>query len=168
MTDTHAAPPTADDGRTLLRHTVATVAYRGGKAVRNAPPGFAEFRAGPGTRTPGQILAHVGDLYDWALWMARGEHRWHDSTPLPWDREVARFFAALAAFDAYLAAGEPLGRPAGMLFQGPVADSLTHIGQLTMLRRLAGAPVRGENYAKAEIAAGRVGAEQAPPRVEFD
>ncbi|HEX8726133.1 MAG TPA: hypothetical protein VF737_12170 [Gemmatimonadaceae bacterium] len=160
--------PGAPDARALLRHTVATVAYRGGKAVRNAPAGFAEFRVGPTSRTPAQILAHVGDLYDWALWMARGEHRWRDSAPLAWDAEVARFFAALAAFDAFLAGGEPLGRPAEMLFQGPVADSLTHIGQLTLLRRLAGAPVRAENYAKATIAIGRVGAEQAAPRVEFD
>ena len=156
------------DARALLRHTVATVAYRGGKAVRNAPGRFARFRIGPTSRTPLQILAHVGDLYDWALWMARGEHRWRDSTPLAWEAEIARFFAALAAFDAFLAGSEPLGRPAGMLFQGPVADSLTHIGQLTLLRRLAGAPVRAENYARAAIDIGRVGAEQAAPRVEFD
>ncbi len=160
--------PSAGDARALLRHTVATVAYRGGKAVRNAPPGFAEFRVGPGTRTPGQILAHIGDLYDWALWLARGEHRWRDSVPLPWNEEVARFFAALAAFDAYLAGEEPLARSPERLFQGPVADSLTHIGQLAMLRRLAGSPVRGENYARAVIEAGRVGTDQPPPRAEFD
>ncbi|MGH7668557.1 MAG: hypothetical protein ACRENQ_03615 [Gemmatimonadaceae bacterium] len=152
----------------MLRHTVATVAYRGGKAVRNAPAEFADYRCGPTSRTPVQVLAHVGDLYDWALWMARGEQRWQNSTPLPWDDEVARFFAVLRAFDGYLAGGEPLGRPVEMLFQGPVADSLTHIGQLAMLRRLAGSPVRAENYAKADITVGRVGADQAPPRVEFD
>lgn len=165
MSDAASPAPAA---RELLRHTVATVAYRAGKAVRHAPPAFAGYRCGPTSRTPAQILAHMGDLYDWALWMARGRHEWHDSTPLPWDDEVARFFAALAAFDAYLAGSEPLGRPAEMLFQGPVADSLAHIGQLTMLRRLAGSPVRAENYAKAEITTGRVGAEQAAPRVEFD
>ena len=159
---------TPDGARALLRHAVATVAYRGGKAVRHAPAGFADFRSGESTRTPVRILAHVGDLYDWALWMARGEHRWRDSTPLPWNDEVARFFAALAAFDRYLAGPDPLGRPAEMLFQGPVADSLTHIGQIAMLRRLAGAPVRGENYARAHIEAGRVGAEQTAPRAEFD
>lgn len=156
------------DARALLRHTVATVAYRGGKAVRGAPSAFAEFRSGESTRTPVQILAHVGDLYDWALWLARGKHVWHDSTPLPWDDEVARFFNTLAAFDAYLAGDEPLAWPAERLFQGPIADSLTHVGQLTMLRRLAGSAVRGENYAKAEISAGRVGPEQPAPRAEFD
>ncbi len=154
--------------RELLRHAVATVAYRGAKAVRGAPPEFALFRAGESTRTPAQILAHTGDLYDWALSMARGKPAWRDSIPLPWAGEVARFFSTLSAFDAYLAGDEPLGRPAEQLFQGPVADSLAHVGQLAMLRRLAGSAVRGENFAKADIVAGRVGADQTGPRVEFD
>ena len=154
--------------RLFLRHTVATLAYRAGKALRGAPATFADFAVAAGTRTPVRIVAHMGDLLDWALYLARGEHSWHDSMPLPWDQEVARFFAALAAFDAYLASDEPLGWSADRLFQGPVADALTHTGQLTMLRRLAGAPVRGENYAKATIAAGTVGISQAAPGYEFD
>jgi hypothetical protein len=152
----------------FLRHTVATVAYRGGKAVRGAPAGFATFVPAPGTRSPGAILAHVGDLYDWALTMADGRETWRDSTPLPWDDEVRRFFAALAAFDARLASGTTLAVDAGRLFQGPIADSLTHVGQIAMLRRMAGAAIRGENYARAEIRTGRVGDDQAPPRREFD
>jgi len=154
--------------RLFLRHAVATLAYRAGKALRGAPPAFAEFTVAPGTRTPGQIVAHMGDLLDWALYLARGEQNWHDSMPLPWDREVARFFAALDAFDAYLASEEPLGWSAERLFQGPVADGLTHTGQLTMLRRLAGAPVRGENYARATITAGTVGISQTAAAYEFD
>jgi hypothetical protein len=157
-----------DDARQLLRHTVATVAYRGGKALRNAPAGFGEYRLSPATRTPLQILAHLGDLFDWALWLAQGEHIWHDSTPLPWDAEVARFFVTLQKFDDFLSSGRPLRNEPERLFQGPVADALTHIGQIAMLRRVAGAPVKGENYFKAAIAAGRVGIEQAVPRVEFD
>jgi hypothetical protein len=160
---------TSDDGaRQMLRHTLATLAYRGGKAVRGAPEGFASFDACPGARTPGQILAHVGDLFDWACALADGRHAWHNSEPLPWDDEVARFFAGLERFDRRLADGEPLGYPAEKLFQGPVADALTHVGQIAMLRRMAGAPIRGENYFKADIQAGRVGADQAPGRVEFD
>jgi hypothetical protein len=151
-----------------LRHAVATVAYRGGKAVRGAPASFAGFRAAPGTRTPTQILAHVNDLFDWALHLADGSHVWKDSAPLAWEEEVARFHAGLARFDARLASDAPLGCPAEKLFQGPVADALTHVGQIAMLRRMAGAPMKGENYFKAEIEAGRVGADQAPPRVEFD
>jgi hypothetical protein len=160
---------TSDDGaRQMLRHTVATLAYRGGKAVRGAPDAFASFTACPGARTPAQILAHVGDLFDWACALADGRHEWHNSEPLPWDAEVARFFAGLERFDRRLADGEPLGHPPEKLFQGPVADALTHVGQIAMLRRIAGAPIRGENYFKADIQAGRVGAEQAQSRVEFD
>lgn len=158
----------SDGGRTILRHTVATLAYRGGKAVRGVPAGFADFRVGPVTRTPLQILTHVGDLLDWALWLAKGEHKWHDTTPTSWDDEVSRFYAGLAAFDAYLASEAALGFPAEKLFQGPIADAHTHVGQISMLRRLAGGPVRGENYFRAEIQVGRVGPDQEAPRREFD
>lgn len=151
--------------RDLLRHTVATLAYRGGKAVRNAPASFSEF--GGCGRTPGQILAHIGDLLDWALSMAEGKQRWHDSKPLPWDQEVARFFAGLNALDAFLASEKPLAVAEEGLFQGPIADALTHVGQIAMLRRLAQVPIKGENYFLAEIRAGRVGPDQANPAREF-
>ena len=152
----------------LLRHTLATLAYRAGKAVRGAPASFGDFRAGEGGRTAVQILAHMGDLFDWALTMADGEAVWHDATPLPWDGEVARFFAALERFDARLATGRPLANPATKIFDGPVADALTHTGQIAMLRRLAGVKIRGESYFRADIVTGRVGLDQAPPRREFD
>jgi len=157
-----------DEKRELLRHTLATVAYRGAKAVRDAPAGFAEFRAGATSRTAGEVLAHIGDLFDWALALAKGNYAWHDSPPLTWDRQVERFFATLEAFDRYVAGDQPLGFPAEKLFQGPIADSLTHIGQIAMLRRLAGSPIRGESYFKADIAAGRVDVNQPEPRREFD
>lgn len=160
--------PSNQSERQLLRHTLATVAYRAGKALRCAPESFAAFKASESTRTPAQILAHMGDLYDWALATARGEKFWHDSQPLEWSREVERFFAALKKFDDYLASAEPLHASMGNLFQGPIADSLTHIGQIAMLRRLASCGVKGENYFVAEIATGRVGQEQAAPRREFD
>jgi hypothetical protein len=152
----------------LLRHTLATLAYRGGKALRGAPAEFAEFRAGQTTRTPAQILAHIGDLLDWALSLAEGKESWHNSPPLDWEQGTARFFAALEAFDQRLSSGAPLGCPVEGLFQGPIADSLTHVGQIAMLRRMAGCPLRGENYFRADIAAGRVGPEQAKPRFEFE
>ena len=159
---------TIDTKRELLRHTLATLAYRGGKAVSNAPEGFGEFRAGDTTRTPGEILAHIGDLLDWALGLAHGEHKWQDSTPLEWDAEVSRFFNALEAFEDYLVSDAPLGFSAEKLFQGPIADALTHVGQIAMLRRMAGAPIKGENYFKADIAAGRLDPQQSSKRVEFD
>jgi hypothetical protein len=154
-----------DPKRELLRHTLATVAYRGGKAVRNAPEGFAQFD-GVG-KPPGKLLAHIGDLLDWGLSMADGTRQWHDSTPLPWNDEVKRFFATLKKFDDYLASDRPLEAPAEKLFQGPVADSLTHVGQIAMMRRLAGVPMKSENYYQADVVAGKVGPEQTPPKREF-
>jgi len=157
--------------RELLRHTVATLAYRAAKTLRGAPATFADFRPAPGANSPRDLVAHMGDLFDWALTMAKdGAPRWHDSEPLAWEAECARFFGALGAFDGVLAGDQPLRYPAEVLFQGPIADALTHTGQLAMLRRSAGAPMKGESYAKAEIRIGRVGAEQTPadPRNEFD
>ena len=155
------------DARTLLRHTLATLAYRGGKAIRNAPPSFANYGCSDTSRTPAAILAHIGDLMDWGLSMADGRRQWHDSTPLAWEKECDRFFAALKKFDDYLASDQPMQAPIEKLFQGPVADALTHVGQLAMLRRLSGVPIQGENYFAADIALGRVGADQAPPKKEF-
>jgi hypothetical protein len=165
--DTSAGTISTDEKRELLRHALATIAYRGGKALRSAPPEFAEFRACETTRTPAKILAHIGDLFDWALSMAKGKEQWHDSTPLPWDEEVRRFHAALQAFDDYLASAAPLGVTMERLVQGPIADALSHIGQIALLRRIAGCAVKAENYSRAAIVAGRVGPEQTPPKREF-
>lgn len=153
--------------RELLRHALATLAYRGGKAVRGAPDSFGAFHLAATSRTPVQILAHIGDLLDWALSLARGHEAWQDSPPRAWPDEVSRFYDGLARFDAQLATQDPQAS-IEQLLQGPIADALTHVGQLTLLRRLAGSPVRGENYLRAEIAAGRVGFEQQPPRREFE
>lgn len=154
--------------RELLRHTVATLAYRAGKALRDAPPGFTSYSISSGSRTPGQILAHMCDLFDWALSMAQGQQRWADTTPQSWEADCERFFNSLGAFDDCLASDAPLGTSVERLFQGPVADALTHTGQLAMLRRLAGSPLRGENYARAKIATGQVGLEQPKAVREFD
>lgn len=154
--------------REFLRHTVATVAYRGGKAIGDAPAGFADFKASETTRTPLQILAHIGDLFAWALTTVQGKTIWREANPLGWEDESKRFFEALKAFDDYLASGEPLAAPVEKIFQGPLADALTHVGQINLLRRLFASPVRGENYVRAEIEIGRVGADQSANRIEFD
>ncbi len=154
-----------DEKRDLLRHTLATLAYRTARAVENAPESFADF--GGAGRRPVQILAHMGDLFDWALSMAKGDPTWQNSQPLAWPEEQQRFFAALGAFDAFLASNAELNAPVERLFHGPIADALTHAGQLAMLRRLAGAPIRGENYYVAAIAAGQVGGDQPTPIQPF-
>jgi len=160
----------ADPVRTFLRHTVATVAYRGAKALRDAPADFGSFRASQGTRTPLELLAHINDLYDWALSIANDAPGFTVATPGTWDAEIARFHAALAAFDARLATDAPIRYELERIYQGPIADSLTHVGQLAMLRRMHGAPIRAESFTVAGIEAGRVGRDQAPPPPgsEFD
>lgn len=150
-----------------VRHALATLAYRLGKVLRGTPAEFRDFQAAASIRTPGQILTHIGDLMDWALAQVEGRKEWHDSEPAAWDQEIARFFAAIEALDQRIAEQGPGAAKAEKLFQGAIADALTHTGQLALLRRMSGIPVRPENYAAADISAGRVGAEQSPPRAEF-
>jgi hypothetical protein len=154
-----------DDKRELLRHMLATLAYRAARALDGAPEQFASFD-GAGRR-PVAILAHMGDLFDWALRMASGNPSWHNSEPLTWDKEKQRFFAALGAFDGFLASEEPLQAEIERLFQGLVADALTHVGQLAMLRRLAGSPTVGENFYVVAISMGQVDREQPAPIQPF-
>jgi hypothetical protein len=156
------------DARPVLRHACATLAYRAGKVLRGAPPAFSGFKVADKSRTPGQILAHLGDLLDWGLSLAKGRQAWHDSTPSAWDDDVQRFFRSLGALDDFLAGSEPLACPWTRFFSGPLADAFTHVGQLAMLRRIADAPIKGENYYVADIRIGRVGPDQMAPKREFD
>ena len=167
MSEIPADDPTT---RIFLRHTLATLAYRAGKTVRGTPDAFGQYRATPTSPAPVEILAHMGDLVDWVLRMVRGESRWTTATPLAWEQEIARFYAALQALDDHLASGEPVRWDPGSVFQGGIADALTHTGQLAMLRRLSGFKMKGESYARADIVVGRVGLEQTPPdpKLEFD
>ncbi len=158
----------SDPKRSFLRHTLATVAYRAAKVERFAPPDFGNFQLGKAARTPVEIIAHMADLFDWGLRLAKGNWDWVQSKPQSWRKEVARFHASLLALDQYLASDAPLSVTAEELFQGPISDALTHIGQVAVLRRQAGAPVRSEVYAKAQIDAGRVGEEQPQNPLEFD
>ena len=150
--------------RELIRHSIAVLAYRGGKPLRGAPAGFAAFQIGPeGGNTPLVILGHLGDLMDWALRHVKGQPRWVTASATNWDEQVARFYASLAALDAYLASDQPIRCDLKRLLAGPIADAINHVGQLMMLRRLSGSPVYGENYFVADIETGRVGPEQSPP-----
>lgn len=158
----------SDPQRQLLRHAVAALAYRAGKALRGAPESFAEFEAGQNVKSPARILAHMGDLFDWALARSQGRREWHDSAPLAWEREIERFFGALKAFDDYLGSDAVVQVSAEKLMQAPIADALTHTGQIAMMRRLSGSKIRGESYYEAAIVTGRVGFEQAAPKREFD
>jgi len=154
--------------REFLRHIVSTVAYRGAKVIRNAPETFGDFKIGETTKTPLQILSHMGDLFAWALSQAEGNEIWEDSKTLDWNKESERFFNTIREFDEYLVSDKPFYAPADKLFQGPIADALTHVGQIAMLRRLADSPIKGENYFKAGVKIGHVSSEQEDPPYEFD
>lgn len=142
--------------REALRHMLATVAYRGGLAVTDAPEDFAQFRAHETTRTPGEILAHIGDLLEGSLYLAKGQMVYLTSAPLPWKEGVARFFSAVKELDLYLASEAVLECPLERLVQGPIGDALTHVGQIVMLRRMAGKSVRAASYFTVEIVAGEI------------
>ena len=154
-----------DEKRALLRHALATLAYRAARALEGAPDHFAGFD-GAG-RLPVQILAHMGDLLDWSLSTAIGQEPWRPSQPLTWAEEQQGFFSSLRTFDAFPASDEPLRAPVKRLLQGPVADALTHVGQLAMLRRLSGSPTHGEDFYVAAIAEGQVSADQPAPVKTF-
>ncbi len=159
MVESEARQLALDAKRELLRHVVATVAYRCGVAVVDAPENFTVFRVNETSRTPGELLAHIGDLLEGSHHLVRGELVYLASSPSPWREEVSRFFSAVKGFDSYLASDAPLACPVEKLIQGPVGDALTHVGQLVMLRRMAGKPVRVESYFTAEIVAGEVAEE---------
>jgi len=154
--------------RQLLRHALATVAYRGAKPLRDAPADFGTLAIPNYPRPPIKILSHINDLFDWSLSISKGQTVWNDSVPNDWTSEVARFFRSIKALDDYLASGATLHESPAKLFQGPIADALTHVGQLALLRRLSGHPIRGENYFIAQISPGQVGPDQPAPRREFD
>jgi hypothetical protein len=134
---------------------VATVAFRGGIAIADAPEGFAAFRIVEGVRSPGELLAHIGDLLEGSLLLLKGEMVYLASSPLPWADEVSRFFSAAKQLDSYLASDAPLAYAVEKFIQGPVGDALTHVGQIVMMRRLAGSPVRAESYFTADISRGQ-------------
>jgi hypothetical protein len=155
------------DARAALRQLAATLAYRAAKVLRGVPSSFGGFTCGESTRTPVRIVGHMADLMAWGTSIASGGYDWKAGGGDDWQTEVDRFFTGLAALDAALAADDFNGS-IEKLIQGPLADALTHVGQLALMRGMAGVPVRPESYAKASIAIGRVGPDQATPGREFD
>ena len=162
------SPATFDRERAVLRHVAATLAYRAAKVLRDAPTDFHTRAFGSSARRPVQIVAHMADLMAWGVSLASGGYEWKAEGSDDWNVEVDRFFSGLAVLDRTLAADGPWTGSIEKLIQGPLADALTHVGQLALLRGMAGVPVRPESYARADIQPGRVGLEQAPPGKEFD
>ena len=157
----------AVDSCTMVRHLLATLAYRAAKVLRDIPDDFPTFTPSPTTRPPVLIVAHLADLMAWAVTLADSQSVWKAAGSGNWDLEVRRFFDGMQTLDDRLAAAPISESDAHKMISGPLADALTHVGQLAMLRGMAGASVRPESYARAPIVAGRVGRDQAPGR-EFD
>jgi hypothetical protein len=158
----------ADASRPALRHLLATLAYRAAKVLRDVPDGFGSRAFGDVTRRPVLIVAHLADLMKWGVTLVQDNVAWKAEGGGDWDVEVRRFLDNLAALDRELTTTSLAPGAAEKLIQGPLADALTHVGQLAMLRGMAGAPVRPESYARAEITRGRVGLDQPAARAEFD
>jgi hypothetical protein len=155
------------EAREFLRHTIATLAYRCSKTLRDAPEDFPLFKTDQTVNTPVFLLSHIADLLEWALTMTRGTPKYPAAEIGDWHLEKQRFYAALKALDHFLASEVEIEASLEKIFQGPIADALTHTGQLALLRRMAGSPIKGENYFVADITTGLVGEVQPVPKLEF-
>ncbi|MDB4951565.1 MAG: hypothetical protein JWM27_4214 [Gemmatimonadetes bacterium] len=148
-----------DAKREVALHVLATLAYRTQKAAAGAPAGFADFDAGEGTRSPREVVRHMADLLRFARSMFRPTEPLDDGTPgrHEWSVAVDEFRVALTALALEIPASDLLakrdGRPMTLeqLVQGPLSDALTHAGQLAFLRRLAGSPIPGEDFTRADV-----------------
>ena len=149
----------SETDRGLLRHFLAAVAYRTQKAVRDAPDEFADFRVAPGVRTPHQLLRHMSDVLGYARTTFQGGS-WRANTLPGFGNEIARFHENLEALAHEIETASHGNVTPGQLLQGPLADVMTHSGQLAMLRRLSGSPIPPENFIVAQIDADNVGADQ--------
>ena len=152
-----------DDKYALLRHLLAAIAYRTQKALRGAPPSFGTFAAGRQVRTPADLVRHMTSVLGYArTFFTGGTYRPEPLPDLP--SEVARLHAMLQDLNRHLEAGTLLrGTTPEQLLQGPLADAMTHVGQLAMLRRLAGSPVPPENFIVAAIDPANLGSDQPEP-----
>ena len=153
-----------DRDRELLRHFLAAIAYRTQKALRGAPEHYPAFSAGNRVRTPVELIRHMTSLMGYVRTFVVGGSSPVKPDPLPtFKEEVARFHEMLEAVGALLSGDAKCSLTTEQLLQGPFADTMTHVGQLAMLRRLADAPVAPENFIYADIRAERLDADQPPP-----
>jgi hypothetical protein len=140
----------------LLRHFLATLAYRCRKVILGAPQNFGDFDAGHGVRKPSEILSHMSGV----LLHAHSFLAAQESARMPlgaWEEEVGRFFRILSELDKSLKSGlQWNGRTEEQILQGPLADAMTHVGQLAMLRRMASSPIPKESFDEAAIRPGDV------------
>jgi len=152
-----------NETRAMLRHFLAAIAYRMQKALRGAPESFGSFEAGQQVRAPSELVRHMTSVLGYARSCFGGSRS--QLEPLPdLGAEVARFHSMLEELSQHLAAGTELrGITEERLLQGPLSDAMTHVGQLAMLRRLAGSPVAPESFVEAAVDPANVGPNQPDP-----
>jgi hypothetical protein len=132
----------------LLKHFLAAIAYRTQKALRGAPESFADFSAGCNARTPHELVWHMTGVVGYARTYFRGG---------VWQPDK------LEDLGAVLEQAPVRSVTMEQLLQGPLADVMTHAGQLALLRRLAGSPVPPENFIRAAVDARNLSADQPAP-----
>ena len=152
-----------NDKRQMLRHFLATLAYRTQKALADAPSEFAQFCAGNKVRTPHELICHMRSVLGYARTFIIGG-TYPRPTPDDFERDISAFHEMLADLNSRLEAGEELhGITEEQMLQGPFSDAMTHAGQLAMLRRLHGSPVPPENFVVARVDSENVGPDQPAP-----
>src|SRR5216117_1871639 len=153
-----------DRDRALLRHFLGAIAYRTQKALRDAPAHYPAFSAGNRVRTPVELIRHMTSLMGYVRTLFQGGSYPVKPEPLPsFTAEVERFHEMVEAVGTLLASNAKCSISTEQLLQGPFADTMTHVGQLAMLRRLADAPVAPENFIYPDIRDDRLHADQPPP-----
>ena len=151
-----------DEKRELLHHFLAAIAYRLQKALRGAPDTFPEFRVAPMVRTPHELVCHITSVLGYARTYFIGGT--FSLTPSDWESDIQALHAMLADFGRHLSDGTPFrNTDEKHMLQGPLADAMTHVGQIAMLRRLAGSPVHPENFIVANISATNLTSDQPEP-----
>lgn len=149
--------------RVLLRHFLAALAYRTQKALRDHPADFGDFRAGPNVRTPHELLWHMTGVIGYARTFMRGG-TFAPPRLATMEAEIERFHATLELLALDFADPTSAASISDEQFlHGPLADTMTHVGQLALLRRLAGAPVPSENFIYADVRAANLSATQSLP-----
>lgn len=153
----------SSDGTRIFRHTLATLAYRANRILSDAPEGFADFEAGEGVMTPRKMLNHMTIILGFAQSQLDQSEFERPTKVSDWEVEVSRFYDTVTALDKAAEKGFEAGDETILrMLQGPILDAMTHVGQLSLLRRLAGSPTPADHYIKATITVGKTGTDQAP------
>lgn len=148
MKDSHAG------GAETLRCYLAGLVFRFEHVTAGTGEEFAKFEAGHGVRTPQQIVRHMTGL----VLLARDQFEevaGRRPEPLPWPEEKSRFVATVWDFDTLVSKGSGLREDRSIpsmahVWNGPLSDLMTHVGQLATLRRLAGDPVPAVRYSQVD------------------